>query len=358
MATIQFWSQRLFEKTDKVKISYGGIARKCHVTERSAKNYIRRDIESGLIVRQRNRYTHPVFKRMCDGRNTYLLTNHGRGVLRKEPSPPSSGSSSKGNGGKLLFLELSTMLKTGKTAQMPRMRGQLPEWWFKDLQLLKKTLQLLSQKIKQGYRLQNPIGWVSSALKDQGCGYRQKVAQNVFEKLQQPTSTSAPSESIKQFYARLRDLQEKGLDTSVPSLKKLLRKGFAHLGSALCALEKLQTYDLKIENLTAFLNYLVSLKDPHSVYRKAEKRPIDVVIKARKLLLDHQGKIQFLSDPKELPAELSQKKTYLQFLIHKVAPSRSLLKVFQQSGGVWKEKVLRAIDPLFIEKIQTLVCNH
>ena len=42
MATQKFWSQRLFERKDVVKISYEGIAKKCQTTTRSAKNYIKR----------------------------------------------------------------------------------------------------------------------------------------------------------------------------------------------------------------------------------------------------------------------------------------------------------------------------
>ena len=88
MHTNLFWSKKLFQKSQRVRISYEEIARRCCVTIRSAKNYIKRDLEAGLILRVKNRYTHPIFKRICDGKNTYLLTDQGKGILEESHDVP------------------------------------------------------------------------------------------------------------------------------------------------------------------------------------------------------------------------------------------------------------------------------
>lgn len=56
----KFWTQILFEKNLSLKISYEGIAERCHVTTRTAKNYIKRDLEAGFIARKKSLFIHPV----------------------------------------------------------------------------------------------------------------------------------------------------------------------------------------------------------------------------------------------------------------------------------------------------------
>lgn len=356
MATITpFWSQKLFEKSDKVRISYEGIARKCCVTPRSAKNYIKRDIESGLIIRKKNKYTHPIFKRVCDGRNTYILTKEGRDKMRKKPpSKPPGPSSGEKKEWQLLF-DLKQMGSLSEIKRFSQPASQLPTWWFKDPSLLEKTLILLKKKIEKGYKVRSPIRWISSALKDFGCGYRQKVAQEVSLHLNHPDLLKCCSEPVHQFYHRLHHLKGRGLDTSVPSLLKLLRRGFAHLGDALYAMDKLLKYSVNVNNLTAFLNYLVSLKDPHIIYKV--KKPLqDCLEKAKTFLREKASSLQFVNK-KSLPEIPEREKTYLQFLIHKTFPEKSLIRVFQFTHGLWKEKRLKIGDPLFTKTIQTLVCH-
>jgi len=354
MATAQFWSQKLFEKSDKVRISYEGIARKCQVTTRSAKNYIKRDIQSGLIVRKRNTYHHPIFNRNCDGRNTYILTDRGRGVIRK-PNPPNSGSDRKEKPTHFDFLQNLKALSPEKF--LNEYSQDLPHGWLEDLPMLKKTLLLLKKKIQKGYKVQNPIGWIAAALRDQGSGYRLKVAQDVSLHLNHPTLIENCSEPVFQFYSRLQYLQQKGLDTSILSLLKLLRKGFSHLAAALHAMIKLLKYSLKVSNLTAFLNYLVSLKDPYSSYKKKNSSINNSVELAQDFFRANASSIKFVNR-KSLPETPEKDKTYLEFLIHKTCPTYSFVRVFQLVCSSWKEIIFKATDPLFTKKIQTLVCNH
>lgn len=352
MASTQFLSKKLFEKTEHIKISYKGIAHKFQVTERSAKNYIKRDLISGWIVRKKNKYTHPIFHRLCDGKNTYLLTEKGRGVLRgktfpKSPPPPSNNKESL-----QLLLELSYQLPAKPLATSTLKKyGCFPRWWFQVPTLLHKTLKLLFQKIKKGYRLRNPIGWISAALRDQGCGYRKKIAQEILNVLNRNTVDPSFSEPIRLFYLRLKRYIKLGLDSSLPFLMKLLRKGFSHLGSALCALEKVQNYIPNIHHLSAFLSYLVFLEDPHSVYRKkiiSSKTLIETVKTTLSLKKNH---LRFVNHSDQLPATPEPQQTYLQFLIHKRDPIKSLLKTYQFIAGKWKEHTISIRDPQFIQKM-------
>ncbi len=94
MTATQFWSQKLFESRDSIRTSYIGVARKCNISERSAKYYIKRDIDAGYIIKKRVQYCHPIFKRLCDGRNIYFLTKKGKSYLgRGDQQPPSNSSS-------------------------------------------------------------------------------------------------------------------------------------------------------------------------------------------------------------------------------------------------------------------------
>lgn len=358
MPTSQFWSRKLFERTEKIKISYQGVARKCGVTPRSAKNYIKRDLQAGLIVCQKSRYHHPLFNRLCDGRNTYSLTEEGRKALGKNTSSTPPGSSPRFQENQQLLLDLSTLLNKNKPSLPSDKSTPFPKWWFNDSSLLKKTYTLLLKKIQKGYRIYSPIKWISTVLKDKGCGYRQKIAKDVLKTLESQNFNTCPSDPIKQVYVQLNALKKRGLDTSLPSLSKLLRKGLSHLGSALTAFDKLEKYNPYVKNLTAFLNYLVSLKDLYSIFSNLENSPEKAVNFVKKLLKKHQSHLHFVSDPQELPSTPETDKTYLQFLIHKKSPALSLLKIFQKQKGIWKAKILKMAEPCFITQTKTLVLTH
>jgi len=354
MTTQKFWSQKLFEKRDSIKISYEGVAQKCHTTSRSAKNYIKRDLEAGLIYRERRRYIHPVFKKLCDGRNTYFLTEQGKILLGRKAKPPSSGSRDPQKPSRELLLDFSKKLQNLSSFEVEELPKEVPLWWLKDLPLLKKTLKLLHQKIKKGYKVCAPYAWISKVLKERGVGYRQKVANEVFRHLQNPEREANFPPPVQNTYALLRKFSALGLDTSISSIKKLLRKGFAHLGLALCTFDKLLQYSTDISNPSAFLNYLISLEDPIAIFSSA-KTPQKIIAIAKTLLVKYQKHITFVSNPGELPESPEKGKIYLQFLVHKRSPEQSLLRSFQKSGSLWKQKVIKALDPLFLEKTQALL---
>ncbi|MCB1073573.1 MAG: hypothetical protein KDK96_10830 [Chlamydiia bacterium] len=351
MATQKFWSQKLFEKRDIVKISYEGIAKKYQTTTRSAKNYIKRDINAGLILRCRNQYLHPIFQKICDGKNTYLLTQKGKEVLGKDPQYPNSGSSQSDRQDQLQNLRV--IYRRLMTASKENHFSQIPSWWLKDIPLLRKTIQLLFKKIKKGYRVSNPYGWVSKTLKDRGVGYRVKIVNEVLEYLQRPQHGFSPA--IDNTYERLGKMVKVGLDISPSSLLKLLRKGFSHLGQALHSYERLQLYTLKVKSPTAFLNYLVSLKDPFSVFFSSQSC-LKQIERVKSLLQKKRGKIVFLPQKTSFcPESFQEEKLHVQFLVHKHLPERSVLKVFQNLKGTWKETVLKALQPTFLEEAKTII---
>lgn len=354
MTTQKFWSQKLFEKRDSIKISYDGVAQKCHITSRSAKNYIKRDLEAGLIYREKRRYLHPVLKKLCDGRNTYFLTEQGKALLGRKLNPPSSRSRAPQKLSRKLLLDFSKKLQDRSSFEGVEFPKEIPLWWLKDLPILKRTLKLLHQKIKKGYRVCAPYTWISKVLKENGVGYRQKVATEVICHLQNPYRDANLPPPVQNTYILLRKFSVLGLDTSTSSIKKLLRKGFAHLGLALRSFDKLLQYSTGISNPTAFLNYLISLEDPISIFSSA-KAPQKIIAIAKTLLVKYQKHITFVSSPGELPESPEKGKIYLQFLVHKRSPEQSLLRAFQKSGSFWKQKVLKALDPLFLENPQAFL---
>ncbi|MCB1082455.1 MAG: hypothetical protein KDK63_04850 [Chlamydiia bacterium] len=350
MATTHFWSQKLFEKKDSIKISYEGIAHKCNVTTRSAKSYIKRDLETGLIIRRKVQYCHPVFNRLCDGKNIYFLTPKGKTYLGRENRPPPSNRSQ--NPHKTLQNLHHILNRSNDKGGSPSSQG-FPKWWFQDLPLLKKVLQLLSHKLKKGYKVFSPMRWISAAIKSNGYGYRRKIATEVLKGIQKGEKDLSPP--VQRTYDFLRKLNDQGLELSEESLIKLLRKGLAHLGVALIALEKLATYSPRIHNLNRFLNYLVGLDDPLSIFKSKEIEATEVISSTKKLLEKHQDHIKCIKDPKELPQSPQPKCPYLQFLIHKKCPEKSLLKLFYQERGIWKEQIHKILDPLFLETTANLI---
>jgi len=82
MKDIKFWTEKLFRKRGEIIISYSEIARRHHICLRSAKNYVKRDLATGLISRNRRSYLHPIFHKLFCGRNSYFVTEFGRSTMQ------------------------------------------------------------------------------------------------------------------------------------------------------------------------------------------------------------------------------------------------------------------------------------
>lgn len=82
MEKTTFWSYKVFNNTLQIRISYKEIAQVYGISLRSAKNYIKRDMSSGLIRRLRAYYSHPSSYRLSVGKNVYYLTPKGADTLK------------------------------------------------------------------------------------------------------------------------------------------------------------------------------------------------------------------------------------------------------------------------------------
>ena len=84
MGKTTFWSYKIFKNTPQIRISYQEIARVYGISLRSAKNYIKRDMSSGLIRRLGAYHSHPSSYRLSVGKNVYYLTPKGTDSLNTQ----------------------------------------------------------------------------------------------------------------------------------------------------------------------------------------------------------------------------------------------------------------------------------
>lgn len=275
MAQTTFQLAFLFERTSKIQLSYREIAFKCGATRRTAINRIKRDIESGYIARQKTFYKCRKYKRLLDGKNIYALTLKGRAALGR---PPTRKEKERQKDKALLAVLKEWMLSPSskKKNVFERVLQEIPRWWARDPKILEKTLFLLRGKVLKGYRLRAPLRWISSCLKDFGDGFRRKQAKEYSKACTCVASATSPSAVCAGFsspymaegIANLATLAKKGLDISEGAMLLLLRRGFDRLAIAAKVLLRIKK-KRKIDSLNGFLCWLVSLRDPFSVFQKS-----------------------------------------------------------------------------------------
>lgn len=97
------------------------------------------------------------------------------------------------------------------------------------------------------------------------------------------------------------------------------------------------------------------MDDPFSIF-ESKKCSAKIIIKETQELLEkYQEKVKCIKNPQELPNTPQKDCSYLQFLIHKVDPQKSLLKVFSHEGEGWKEQIFKILDPFFIKTTRRLI---
>lgn len=199
--------------------SYLEISKAQGIQELTAKLRIKSDIENGYITKERTTYKSPKYKTFLDGRNKYHLTEKGRQKTNPFPNIPQRYSHSSNEEcfakSKAPESDFQSKLLNQQLLQKrgyPKIVGMAPSWWFKDRKLLEKTLKLLNQKQAKGYKTQKPLRWVSAVLKQEGVGYREKIAKETVKKLRGELPAQTPFE--KDVLKALQSLQSKGLDTS------------------------------------------------------------------------------------------------------------------------------------------------
>ena len=335
MPNPKFWTQALFEKKNFLKISYEGIAQRCQVTTRTAKNYIKRDLEAGFILRKKSLFLHPVYKRSWNRTNCYFLTTKGKKALgldiQTQPSLTLLPCSAKKEDFQLL-LDLALQLSSASNYQnVLKKKSPFPKWWFRNLFLLRKTLNLFFQKLKKGYHYRSPKKWISSVLKQEGIGYRQKQAQEFSKKIANKMLPQTPFE--KGLIQTLKSLQKQGLDTSSSSLQRLLRKGLSHLQSAVTVLEKFIFWKKPIQSLNGMLNWLVRQKDPLELLKPLANSPSKQIAKLKSFFTQNAAHFIFSQPSSDNP---SHGRIHIEFLIHPKALFSSVIKLYKKIDNEWK----------------------
>jgi hypothetical protein len=317
------------------QLSYLEISKTQGVQELTAKKRIQSDIENGYITKERTTYKSPKYKALLDGRNIYHLTQKGRKELNISRNIPQSINSSKEEFAKSIAPE-SSFSKFNSGQQLLQKHGcaklveVAPTWWFKDSQVLEKTLKLLNQKQGKGYKVQNSLRWISSVLKQEAMGYRERIAKETAEKLRGELPAQTPFEET--VLKALQSLQTKGLDTSPSSLQPLLRKGLSHLKIAITVLEKYIEWNKPIKSLNGILAWLVGQKDPLELLKPIAHSTEKQITKL-KIFFTHNASHFTFGQP---TCESSKEKPHIQLLIHSKSLNASIVKLYKKIQGEWK----------------------
>lgn len=317
--------------------SYLEISKAQGIQELTAKLRIKSDIENGYITKERTTYKSPKYKTLLDGRNKYHLTEKGRQKANPLPNIPQRYSHSSNEE----CFAKSTAPESDFQSKFPNQQllqkhgcaklvGIAPSWWFKDGAILEKTLKLLNQKQAKGYTTRDPFRWISAVLKQEGVGYREKIAKETAQKLRGELPAQTPFE--KDTLKALQSLQSKGLDISYPSLQLFLSKGLIHLQSSLTVIEKYIEWNKPIENLSGMLFWIVKQKNPLELLKPLETSPEKQISKL-KAFFTHNSSHLIFNKP---TSESSMKKPHIEFFIHKKAPLSSVVKIYKKISGDWR----------------------
>lgn len=329
----------LFKEEDQIKISYLEISWELNIDHRWAKESVATDIKNGFITKERTTHKSPNYKRLLDGKNEYFLTEKGRKSLNRPggnlKAPLSSSNSSKEEYiAKSAAPESDFLSKTFQKEILQKhgfthLIDKAPFWWFKDPNF-PKTLKLLKQKQSKGYRVQNPLKWISSTLKQEGVGYREKIVLETSQKLRGNIPTKTPFE--KEVLNALKSLQSKGLDTSYASLKLFLRNGLSKLKSAIVVLEKYLQWNKPIKSLKGILSWIIEQKDPLELLKPIANSPEKQILKLKAFFTHNASHFSF---SKPTP-ESSSNQPHIEFFIHQKALLSSVVKIYKKIGNEWR----------------------
>jgi len=314
------------------QLSYLEIAKAQGIQELTAKLRIKSDIESGYITKERTTYKSPKYKALLDGRNIYHLTEKGRQKTNPLPNIPQrySHSSNEECFAKSVAPE-SDFQSQFSNQQLLQKHGyamlarEAPFWWFKDLELLEKTLKLFNQKQAKGYTTRDPLRWFSSILKQEGVEYREKIAKETAKKLRGELSAQTSLE--KDILKALQSHQSQGLETLYASLQLFLSKWLIHLHISIIVLEKYIEWNKPIKSLNGMLTWLIKQKDPLKLLKPIENSTEKQISKLKKLFTHNMSHFSF---SKPTP-ESSSQKPHIEFFVQKKAPLSSVIKIYKKS---------------------------
>lgn len=168
-------------------------------------------------------------------------------------------------------------------------------------------------------------------------------------------AVTTSSEKVLSDFDCLKDLKKRGLNTSFSEMTRLQRKGFSHLAQASSVLVKLLKRQ-EIKNLNAFLNWLISLKEPFSVFQSKGQSIGETLDWAKglfgkkkaKCVFDRGGEYENWSRKKNL---LDPEKVFVRFRIYQ-KEEKSFVSMISKVRGNWEEQFFRVTDSLFRTGIQ------
>ena len=363
----------LFLSKETRKISFLEISKFLGVSERTAKRYIKKDLENGFITRERTTYQCRKYKTLLSGRNIYHLTEKGKAYLLQSQqgyvTPQSfikKKYSSKEEFAKGKARDSFSQEKKNELLEkhhFGHLIGKCPPWWFRNFYILEKTLRLLNQKKRRGYKAKNEKRWISSVIRDQGRGFRHKVAKKTSLTLANNRKEllnilECSSDRILTDFDRLKELKKRGLNTSFEEMEKLLRKGFSHLASCAEVLLKISKWRA-IKNLNGFLNWLVSLKEPFEIFNKKNHSADEIIQWAQSLFKSEAKNCVFdtRGDFKKWvknPSCLDRSKCFVQFHIFQDV-EKSFINLLQWESEKWEDKRLKVTSPFFKETLLNIL---
>lgn len=373
----RFYTYGLFLSKNLRKISFLEISRTLGVSERTAKRYIKKDLDNGFINRERTTYQCRKYKTPLSGRNIYTLTDKGQSYLNNSnqgsltPQSLIKKNSSKEEFAKDKPAAAFSKFKREKEKILRKYRishlvSRAPHWWFRDLVTLEKTLKLLNSKKKKRYKVKNEERWISSVIRDRGRGFRHKVAKktsltlaNNKKELLNIIETS--SDRVLSDFDRLKELKKRGLNTSFKEMEKLLRKGFSHLASCAEVLLKILKWRA-IKSLNGFLNWLVSLKEPFEIFNKKKYSTLEIIqwsqslfkSEAKNCIFDTRGDFKKWV---QNPSCLDRGKCFVQFHIFQDL-EKSFVHLLHWASEKWEDRRLKITSPFFKEELLNMFADQ
>lgn len=202
-------------------MSYAEIGAKCGCTKRHVIRVVKWLVQHNLIIKKFTTYTPEHTTLLLSGKNKYRpgqkchpkkvvldRTSMNRSLLKPEAlaTPISNEKSS--------FVDRKALVGS---YGFEKETGYLPNWWFRDVTLLRKTLRLLKAKVAKGYGVKSFVKWVSHTLARGATGYRRHLAKAVtlnLAALGRTTPRKLMSLGEKERQLRMRDGGERVMTTA------------------------------------------------------------------------------------------------------------------------------------------------
>ena len=276
--TLFFYNERFNLKRS---ISRSDLARESGISETNVKRITKSLKQLGLITIIKTIYI-PGTK--IPGINIYKLTKTGRALLDKYIDILLKTGALKEDP-RAIKIVSDRLTRTNFSKEKYAIHKQLedlfkqklpinktPDWWETDKTAFQKAIKLLKTKLKHGFKVKNVFKFITHLIKNECRGFKyheSKIYSGYFSGDMESMLTIAetdPSDVVKEGLEAVALLKKKGLDTSQPSMQKLLRNRFSMLADCAKVLLKILNY-IKIDNLNAFLNWMISKSNPYELLK-------------------------------------------------------------------------------------------